>query len=214
MSGAILTYYPHFTVATETRGAAPKQMLQLSFRLCWPLVHFYFWSSAQTSGGEVPPTLECLWVALRALSQICGIVQILLDTFSELQFNICHVINACICFVSLSINLRAGTLFYRDNGFVFSATKGTQRWQGLALGWGQGCSVRLLFLMQSQGQTLHMFPSFTPSSLLPSKTGSPLQHSAWNWPVLTPFSVYPNPAWSQLFLHSLFSPVLVIFLFI
>ena len=76
--------------------------------------------------GGAPP-LELLWVAVCALSQICGIVQILLDTFSELRFSICLVINVCVCFVSWDISLRAGAQFYRDNGFVFSATKETQR---------------------------------------------------------------------------------------
>lgn len=80
------------------------------------------------------PTFECLWVALCALNQICGMFQILPAALLGLQFNFWLVINFCVCFVSLCVSFRAGILSYRDSGLVFPVTKEAQRRPGLAVG--------------------------------------------------------------------------------
>lgn len=81
--------------------------------------------------GEVTPTCERLWLVLYALNQICGMVQILPTEFFKLQFNFCLVINFCVCFVSLYVNLRTGTLSYMDNALVLLVTKETRACPGV-----------------------------------------------------------------------------------
>lgn len=135
---------------------------------------------------------------------------ILQAAFFELQFNFCLVINFCVCSISLCVSLRAGTLSHRDNGLVFSVTEETQRRHRHTLGWGRGCDVSRLFSHRSKPSPVSFPQPPVPCSLL--KIGSPFQHSELKLTCLETFLFLTQPNVVTA-LHSLFSPLLVIFLF-
>lgn len=132
MLGAMLSYYPYCTEVTGTRGRASRPKAH-ALTILETLLAFCPLDRHHKAQREVTPIFECLWLVLCAPNQTYGRFLILLASFFELQLSIC-LVNFYVCFVLLCVNLRVGTLFYRDNDSLLSVTKETQRRYWFALG--------------------------------------------------------------------------------